>query len=60
MTLVCIGPVAEDIIITSSGKKSGIGGASYYQSFVFEKYYPDYCCIINCNDERVINYFPDS
>ncbi len=60
MTLICIGPVAKDIIITSSGKKLKVGGASYYQSFVFEKYCPDYHCIINCDDERVINYFPDS
>lgn len=60
MTLICIGPVAEDSIITPYNKKSRLGGASYYQSFVFEKYYPDYQCIINCSDEGVINHFPDS
>ncbi len=60
MTLFCIGPAAKDIIIKQSDRKSKTGGASYYQSFVFEKYYSDYHCIINCADESLLNEFPDS
>lgn len=58
MTLVIIGPVTEDLIITEDSKNHKIGGASYFQSFVFENFYPDYMAIINCSDVD-INQFPN-
>ena len=39
MTLVLIGPVCEDLIIIGDEKSSKVGGASYYQSFVYEEFY---------------------
>ena len=36
MTIVVIGPLAQDQIITQNSKTYAAGGASYFQSFVFE------------------------
>ena len=59
MTIVSIGPVTRDIIIRKDGKKSKTGGAVYFQSFVFEEFFPDYLIITNCGDACLINDFPD-
>ncbi len=60
MTLVVIGPVTEDIIRIGSDESCKIGGATYYQSFVFEKFYNDYLAIVNCYDESLAEDFPNS
>ena len=60
MTVVVIGPVTRDLIINGNTRESKIGGASYFQSYVFEKYCPDYICIINCADYDALSEFPDS
>lgn len=60
MTIVVIGPVCRDLIIVGDRKKFKTGGASYFQSFVFEKFYPDYLSIINCDNAELINDFPYS
>ena len=58
MTLVVIGPVTEDLIIIGEGKSRKVGGATYFQSFVFEEFYDDYLAIVNCSDESLIRNFP--
>lgn len=59
MTLVVIGPVTNDLIVIGDEKSHKIGGATYFQSFVFEEFYNDYLAIVNCSDEGLVNEFPD-
>lgn len=59
MTLVLIGPVCEDLIIIGDEKSSKVGGASFYQSFVYEEFYNDYLSIINTSNTNLIDKFPD-
>lgn len=59
MVLIVIGPVTQDLIIIKNKKESKTGGAVYFQSFVFEKFYDDYLIITNCSDTRLIKDFPD-
>ena len=58
MTLVVIGPVTEDLIIIGEEESRKVGGATYFQSFVFEEFYNDYLAIVNCGDESLVNGFP--
>ena len=60
MTLVVIGPLAKDLVIIGGEESHNVGGATYYQSFVFEKFYPDYLAIVNCSDPSLVKEFPDS
>ena len=60
MTLVVIGPVTHDLVVIGGKSTYKIGGATYFQSFVFEKFYNDYLAIVNCLDENVVNDFPNS
>ena len=60
MTLVVIGPVTKDLIVIGDEKTHKIGGATYFQSFVFENFYNDYLAIVNCSDEDLVKEFPDS
>lgn len=59
MTLVVIGPAAMDSVIIGDEECQTVGGATYFQSFVFERYFPDYLAIVNCSDESIANEFPD-
>lgn len=59
MTLVVVGPVTKDLIVKGSEKSQKIGGATYFQSFVFEKFYEDYIAVVNCSDESLVNDFPN-
>lgn len=59
MTLVAIGPVTKDLIVIGDEKSYKIGGATYFQSFVFEEFFNDYLAIVNCDDKSLINDFPD-
>ena len=59
MTIVVIGPVTKDLIIAGKNKEFKTGGASYFQSYVFEEFYPDYLAIVNAGDEGLIDDFPD-
>jgi len=59
MTLVVIGPVTQDVIRIGGEESRKIGGATYFQSFVFEKFHEDYLAIVNCSDESLVNGFPD-
>jgi len=59
MTLVIIGPVTKDIIRIGGEESHRVGGATYYQSFVFEEFYNDYLAIVNCCDESLVEDFPD-
>ena len=59
MTLVIIGPVTNDLVVIGEEKSYKVGGATYFQSFVFEKFYTDYLAIVNCSDENLIADFPD-
>ncbi|MCQ2969951.1 MAG: PfkB family carbohydrate kinase [archaeon] len=58
MTLVIIGPVTQDLVVIGEKSTHKIGGATYFQSFVFEKFYNDYLAIVNCSDEKIANEFP--
>ncbi|WP_407424276.1 PfkB family carbohydrate kinase [Methanobrevibacter sp.] len=60
MTLVAIGPVTKDLVIIGEEKSYKVGGATYYQSFVFDEFYPDYLAIVNCSDSKLVSEFPDS
>jgi sugar/nucleoside kinase (ribokinase family) len=58
MTLVVIGPVTHDLVVIGNESSHKIGGATYFQSFVFEEFYEDYLAIVNCSDERLVDEFP--
>lgn len=60
MTVVIIGPVTKDLIIIGDDESQKVGGATYFQSFVFEEFYNDYLAIVNCCDESLTVDFPDS
>lgn len=60
MTLVVIGPVTRDLVVIGDEKYHKAGGATYFQSFVFEEFYSDYLAIVNCSDESLSDGFPDS
>ena len=60
MTLVVIGPVTNDLVDIGDESINKVGGATYFQSFVFEKFYSDYLAIINCDDECFADEFPSS
>ncbi|WP_407379122.1 PfkB family carbohydrate kinase [Methanobrevibacter sp.] len=59
MTLVVIGPVTNDLVVIGNEKSNRVGGATYFQSFVFEEFFNDYLAIVNCSDENLIDDFPD-
>ena len=59
MTLVVIGPATKDLIVIGDESSQKIGGATYYQSFVFEEFYKDYLAIVNCGDDSLICDFPN-
>jgi hypothetical protein len=59
MTLVLIGPACEDLIIIGDKESSKVGGASFFQSFVYEEHYDDYLAILNASNEGLIDEFPD-
>lgn len=60
MTLVVIGPVTRDLVIIGDEESFKVGGATYYQSFVFEEFFSDYLAVVNCFDEGLVDEFPDS
>ena len=60
MTLVVIGPVTNDLVVIGEKSSWKIGGATYFQSFVFEEFYKDYLAIVNCDDKSFIEEFPSS
>ena len=59
MTLVVIGPVTNDLVVIGRESSKKVGGATYFQSFVFEKFYNDYVAIVNCSNPELINDFPE-
>ena len=59
MTIVLIGPVCEDLIRIGDKESSKVGGASFYQSFVYEEFYTDYLAIVNASSTDLIEEFPD-
>lgn len=59
MTLVVIGPVTEDLVIIGDEESRKVGGATYFQSFVFEKFYSDYIAIVNCSQSGLADEFPN-
>ncbi|MBE6512733.1 MAG: ribokinase [Methanobrevibacter olleyae] len=59
MTLVLIGPACEDLIIIGDKESSKVGGASFFQSFVYEEFYDDYLAIVNASNADLIDEFPD-
>lgn len=60
MTLVVIGPVTKDLVVIGEESSHKTGGATYFQSFVFEEFYKDYLAIVNCSDECLADGFPNS
>ena len=59
MTLVVIGPITNDLVIIGDDESLQIGGATFFQSFVFEEFYRDYIAIINCADGSLADDFPN-
>lgn len=59
MALVVIGPVTKDLVVIGDKCSQKTGGATYYQTFVFEEFYKDYLAIVNCSDDGVIDDFPN-
>lgn len=60
MTLVVIGPATKDLIIKEDEKESKVGGATFFQSFVYDALNVDYLAIVNLSDKSIIKEFPDS
>lgn len=60
MTLVVIGPATRDLVIIGGDEFQKVGGATYFQSFVFEEFYPDYLAVVNCCESDLACEFPDS
>lgn len=60
MTLVVIGPATKDLVVIAGEEHHEVGGATYFQSFVFEEFYDDYLAIVNCSDEKIMEEFPNS
>lgn len=60
MTLVVIGPVTEDLIVIGDESSRKIGGATYFQAFVFESFYSDYLAVVNCSSKEMVKAFPDA
>ena len=59
MTLILIGPACEDLIIIEDKESSKVGGASFFQSFVYEEFYTDYLAILNASNVDLMDEFPD-
>lgn len=59
MTLVVLGPATEDIIIKNGIKESKVGGATFFQAFVYEALNIDYLAIVNLSNLDIIDKFPD-
>ena len=59
MTLVLIGPACEDLIIIGDEESSKVGGASFFQSFVYEEFYDDYVAMVTASNADLIDEFPD-
>lgn len=59
MTLVVIGPVTKDLVVIGDESSQKTGGATYFQSFVFEEFLKDYLAIVNCSDESLVDDFPN-
>lgn len=59
MTLVVIGPLTKDLVIIGDESTYKVGGATYFQSFVFEEFYNDYLAIVNCDDSNLVKDFPN-
>ena len=59
MTLVLIGPACEDLIIIGDDESSKVGGASFFQSFVYEEFYNDYLAVVNASNTDLIDEFAD-
>ena len=59
MTLILIGPACEDLIIIGDKESSKVGGASFFQSFVYEEFYNDYLVILNASNVDLMDEFPD-
>ena len=57
--MVVIGSVTKDLVIIGDEKSQREGGATYFQSFVFEEFWDDYLAIVNCSDESLIDDFPN-
>lgn len=60
MTLVVLGPVTKDLIVIGDESSSKVGGATFFQSFVFEEFFNDYLAFVNCSDESLVEDFPDT
>ena len=58
MTLVVIGPVTHDLVVIGDEKSHKVGGATYFQAYVFEEFFNDYLAIVNCSDETLVDDFP--
>lgn len=59
MTLVVLGPATGDIIIKNGMKESKVGGATFFQTFVYEALNIDYLAIVNLSNLDIIDKFPD-
>lgn len=59
MTLIVIGPVTKDLVIIGDESSHKVGGATYFQSYVFEEFFNDYLAVVNCSDEGLVKGFPD-
>lgn len=58
MTLLVAGPVTEDRIIKGKNEYSHVGGATYFQTFVFDNLDIDYKAAVNLSKIDLIKEFP--
>lgn len=59
MTLIILGPATEDKVVIGENEEFKVGGASYFQSYVFESFNIDYIAIVNLKKDGLIDSFPD-
>ena len=46
------------MVVIGDENTEKIGGATYFQSFVFEEFFNDYMAIVNCADSGLMDEFP--
>ncbi|MCC7553223.1 MAG: hypothetical protein KO202_01840 [Methanobacteriaceae archaeon] len=60
-SFLIIGPLTKDLIIENNQERFSVGGAVYYQSFIFNSFKENYTILTNLgfDDKNLLNEFPD-
>jgi sugar/nucleoside kinase (ribokinase family) len=60
-SFLLIGPLTKDLIIENNNERLSVGGAVFYQSFIFNSFNQNYNIIttLSNKDKNLLNEFPD-